>query len=430
MSRVLPPAGLGDRDVDRARIQRRTLIVVVIAQVLGGAGLAAGVTVGALLAEQMLGTDSVAGLPTALFTLGSALSAYLVGRASQRAGRRVGLGVGFLAGGLGAAGVVVAAGIGSVPLLFGALFVYGSGTATNLQARYAGTDLATPARRGAAVSTALVSTTVGAVAGPNLVEPLGRLAAGLGLPALAGPFLLAAVAYAAAGAVFMVFLRPDPLLWARRLHAAGASSGTSTTDRPGGSPDPGAPPRLPAGAFLGAAVMVVTQVAMVAVMTMTPVHMRDHQHGLGDVGLVIGLHIAAMYLPSPLTGLLVDRVGRTPTALAAGVVLIAAGITAAAVPGAALSMTIVSLVLLGLGWNLGLVSGTAMVIDATVPANRARTQGSIDVVIALSGAAAGALSGVIASATSYAVLAASTALLAIAVFPVALAARTSSRAAR
>jgi len=161
-------------DTERRRVQRRTLTVVVASQILGGAGLAAGITVGALLAKDMLGTDGLAGVPTALFTLGSALAAFLVGRITAGRGRRTGLALGFGAGGVGAIGVVVAAATGSVPLLLVSLFVYGAGTATNLQARYAGTDLAPAAGRGTAVSVAMVATTLGAVAGPNLVEPLGE----------------------------------------------------------------------------------------------------------------------------------------------------------------------------------------------------------------------------------------------------------------
>ncbi|WP_252975889.1 MFS transporter [Janibacter melonis] len=260
---------------------------------LGGAGLAAGVTVGALLAEQMLGSAGLAGLPTALFTLGSALTAYLVGRVSQRRGRRVGLGAGFVAGGVGAAGVVVAAALDAVPMLLVALFVYGAGTATNLQARYAGTDLARPHERGKAISVALVSTTLGAVAGPNLVSPLGDLAEGLGLPALAGPFLLACVAYVAAGAAVLVLMRPDPLLLARQLESRAATDATTA----GAVTAP-----VGRGAVVGGATMVLTQLAMVAVMTMTPVHMRAHDHAPSAVGLVIGLHIAAMYCPLPSPG--------------------------------------------------------------------------------------------------------------------------------
>ncbi len=408
----------------RARTQRRTLIVVVASQVLGGAGLAAGITVGGLLAGQLLGTERLTGLPTALFTLGSALTAFGVGRVSQRVGRRPGLGFGFAAGGLGAVGVVVAAATGWVALLLLALFVYGAGTATNLQARYAGTDLAAPDRRGQAISVALVSTTLGAVAGPNLVEPMGSVATGVGLPALAGPFLLAAVAYGAAGAVLLIWLRPDPLLLARRLEGGSAP----VPPVPPGSPVPdgavapppaaGRPPRPGTGTYVGAAVMVVTQVAMVAIMTMTPVHMRAHDHDLGEIGLVIGAHVAAMYLPSLVTGALVDRVGRRPMAAAAGVVLLAAGGVAALAPTDSLGLLVLALVLLGLGWNLGLISGTALVVDGTVPANRSRTQGTIDVGIALAGAGGGAASGLVMASSSYATLAVIGGVLALALLPV------------
>lgn len=393
---------------DRADVQRRTLRVVVLGQVLGGAGLAAGVTVGALLAQEMLGTEGLAGLPTALFTLGSAVAAYLVGRISQRAGRRVGLGIGFAAGGLGAAGIVLAAAVDSVALLFVSFVIYGAGTATNLQARYAGADLATPDRRGTAISLALVSTTLGAVAGPNLVGPVGDLARGLGLPALAGPFVLAAVAYSAAGAVLFTLLRPDPLLLARELDAGPVLAGPSY--------DEVAPPPS-RSAYLGATIMVLTQVAMVAIMTMTPVHMRHHHHGLAEVGLVISLHIAAMYLPSPLTGLLVDRVGRTAMAAAAGVVLLLAGLTAAVAPGDSLGLLVLALVLLGLGWNLGLIAGTALVVDGTEPATRPRVQGSIDVLVALAGAGGGLASGVVVAASSFAVLSLTCGLIALALVP-------------
>ncbi|NYG59424.1 MFS family permease [Nocardioides daedukensis] len=407
---------------DRARVQRRTLAVVVASQVLGGAGLAAGITVGALIAKDMLGSDGLAGVPTALFTVGSALSAFLVGRSTHSWGRRMGLGLGFIVGGLGAIGVVLAAEWDSVPLLFIALFIYGAGSATNLQARYAGTDLAAPAKRGTAVSIAMVSTTLGAVAGPNLVDPLGHLATDLGLPALAGPFLLAAAAYLSAGLVLLAFLRPDPYLLARRLDEAEAS--LQPTPR-----EPVAIPPAAVGAYVGATVMVLSQIAMVAIMTMTPVHMRAHHHELAAVGLVIGLHIGAMYLPSLVTGVLVDRIGRTPMAIASGITLLAAGLVAAIAPGDSLGLLIVALMLLGLGWNFGVIAGTALVVDATVPGNRPRVQGSIDVLIALAGAGGGIASGVVMEASSFAFLSLAGGLLALALIPVLFwASRDESRA--
>lgn len=395
----------------RQQLYRRTLGVVVVSQIFGGAGLAAGITVGALLAQDMLGTDRFAGVPSALFTLGSAGAALLVGRLSQRLGRRRGLTTGFLTGGVGAIGVVLAAMVGSVALLFVALLVYGSGTATNLQARYAGTDLAKTHQRGTAVSIAMVSTTLGAVAGPNLVNVMGRVAATFHIPPLAGPFLLAAGAYLLAGGVLLVFLRPDPFMIAKAIAAAETESVSITAAK-------AVHPQKNRGVFVGATVMVLTQMAMVAIMTMTPVHMREHGHGLADIGLVIGVHIGSMYLPSLVTGVLVDRVGRLPMSIASGITLLCAGLVAAVVPPDSMTGLIVALGLLGLGWNFGLISGTAMIVDATSPATRAKTQGSVDVLIALSGATGGALSGMVMAGSSYAVLSLGGGVLALLLIPV------------
>lgn len=129
--------------------------------------------------------------------------------------------------------------------------------------------------------------------------------------------------------------------------------------------------------------MVLTQFVMAAIMTMTPIHMGQHGHGLKEVGLVIGFHIGAMYLPSPLTGLLVDKVGRTAMAVASGATLLVSGMLAAFAPADSMVLLICALVLLGVGWNFGLISGTALIVDATHPSIRAKTQGSVDVLLAL-----------------------------------------------
>ena len=400
---------------DRERLYRRSLTVVVVSQVFGGAGLAAGVTVGALLAQDMLGSESLTGVPVALFTIGSAGAALLIGRISQRSGRRAGLTAGFFAGGVGAVGVVAAAVLGSVPLLFAAFMVYGAGTATNLQARYAGTDLAAVNRRATAVSIAMVSTTLGAVAGPNLVAPMGLVAESLGIPPLAGPFLLAAGAYLAAGAVLWIWLRPDPLLVARSLDAAitdASAAAAAATDC-----DTAADRR---GVVVGATVMVLTQIAMVAIMTMTPLHMQHHGFGLAAIGVVIGVHIGAMYLPSLVTGVLVDRVGRLPMAIAAGITLLAAGVVAGFAPADSMTTLLIALALLGLGWNFGLISGTALIVDSTPPVSRAKTQGSVDLLIALAGAGGGAVSGMVVAASSYSVLALGGGILSLLLIPVVL----------
>lgn len=423
MSRKPDESGIINRQPDRIqsyidspekqqKLYRRTLLIVVISQIFGGAGLAAGITVGALLAQDMLGTDSFAGVPVALFTLGSAGAALVVGRLSQRFGRRFGLSIGFLSGGIGAIGVVIAALTNNIYLLFVSLLIYGSGTASNLQARYAGTDLASPKQRGTAISIAMVSTTFGAFAGPNLVGVMGRFATSIGVPALAGPFILAAAAYIIAGLVLLALLRPDPLTVAKAIadeqktsdNLLDANSKTQEINK--------------RGIVLGATVMVITQIVMVGIMTMTTVHMMHHGHSLNDIGMVIGIHVAAMYLPSLVTGILVDKVGRIVMTIAAGTTLMAAGIVAALAPTDSMLVLIFALVLLGLGWNFGLISGTALIVDSTIPSTRAKTQGTVDVLVALAGVSGGGLSGIVVALTSYATLSLTGGFLSLLLIPV------------
>lgn len=396
------------------KLYKRSLLVVIMSQIFGGAGLAAGITVGALLAKDMLGSASYAGLPTALFTLGSALAAFLVGRISQRFGRRYGLSFGFIVGGIGALAVVLAATIDNVLLLFLALFVYGAGTSTNLQARYAGTDLASEKQRATAISIALVSTTLGAVAGPNLVTPMGKFALTLGIPALAGPFILAAVAYLIAGLIFLVYLRPDPFLVAR---AIATEKDKQRQDKVNDGHQVLQSKVNRVGVVVGTLVLILSHAVMVGIMTMTPVQMQNHGAQLSAVGLVIGFHIAAMYLPSLITGILVDKIGRTFMVIASGVTLAAAGIVAALVPGGSLFWLAFALILLGLGWNFGLISGTAIIIDSTDMKTRAKTQGTVDVWVALAGTAGGLLSGLIVAYSSYAILGFVGAYLALLLIP-------------
>ncbi|MGX1597477.1 MFS transporter [Dietzia maris] len=410
-------------ETGRATAQRRILTVLVLAQLLAGAGLAAGITVGALLAEDLLGGPGLSGLPSALFTGGSALAAIAVGKLSQARGRRPGLAAGFAVGALGAVGIVAATALESLPLLFLSFVIYGSGTATNLQARYAGADLATDATRARSLSYVLLGTTAGAVAGPNLVGPTGGVAEALGLAPLAGPFLLAAAAYGGAALVISLLLRPDPLLEARRMEIAAAeaaltSSSSSLSSSPpsslsSSSPSPAAeaaataadserhavapvPTRIwTADVITGVVVMALTQFVMVGLMTMTPVHMRAHDHTVTVVGVVISLHVAAMFLPAPLSGLLVDKFGTRAVAVSAGLVLLAAGGLAAMAPPQSTPLVALALILLGLGWSLGLVAGTTVLTTSVPTTVRASVQGQADVAVALSGAAGGLLSGLV-----------------------------------
>ncbi|MBI2009019.1 MFS transporter [Candidatus Saccharibacteria bacterium] len=397
-------------------IYKRTIRVLMGSQLMAGAGLAAGIAVGALLAEEMTCSTGAAGLPAALFILGSAVAAGLVGRLSQGYGRRIGLGIGYFVGAIGAAGIVLAAILSSLPLLFISLLLYGSGTATNLQARYAGADLAKPSRRGRAISTVLVATTLGAVLGPNLIEVTGSIAGSLGIRELAGPFMLAVLAYGTAAVIVLAFMRPDPLLTARAL-ASRVSQKTKDQKQTAIASDSQPTVRL------AAAAMIITQMVMVAVMTMTPIHMRLHGYSLAAVGLIISIHIAAMYLPSPLTGWLVDCFGYRRVLALGGLILLAAGTLASVAPASSMILLGATLGLLGLGWNFGLIAGSSAVTQNTPLSQRASTQGSVDLTVSLAGATGGLGSGFIVASSSYGTLGLVGGLLGLAILPLLIAYR-------
>lgn len=382
---------------DAALVQRRTLRVLVGAQILGGVGLAAGVAVGALLARELLDGDSLTGLPLAIATAGGALAAPPLSRLMNASGRRPGLALGYLLGAIGSVIVVAAAALGSFALLLAGMVLFGAGNTASLLARYAGADLAMPLQRGRAVSTILFATTFGAVAGPNLIDATGVAAEAVGLPELSGPFGLAALAYGAAAAVVMLALRPDPLLFARAIDAAsGEAPGPALAHRGGWS-------EIGRGtALTGVTAMVAAQLVMVGVMTMTPVHMRAHGHGLSVIGLTISVHIAGMYLFSPLVGLLCDRRGRMTTLRIGAAILTAAGVLAATADPASSVLLTFALFLLGLGWSFCLVAGSALLIDAVPIARRASAQGNADLLVGLAGATGGLGSGFLLGAAGFA----------------------------
>ena len=379
-------------DVDPHKVQRRTVAVLSGGVALAGLGVTVGITVGGLLARDVAGTDSASGLGQTAGVLGAAVIAVPLARISDRAGRRAGLAVGFAVAVLGALVTVGAAAMSSLPLLLVGLFAFGAATACVLQARYAAADLAPVERRGRDLALVVWATSLGSVVGPNLAGPGADLGRSLGLPALGGAFAVSAAVFAVVAVGSVALLRPDPLLLARRL----------------GGGTPGPRPRRATGTAvravwaspagrLGLTAVVVSHSVMVGVMVMTPVHM-GHAGGpagttLRVIGLVISVHVAGMYLFSPLVGLLADRAGRSATVAVGGVLLLAAaGLAGTAAPGAALQLG-VGLFLLGLGWSCGLIAGSTLITESVAPEIRPTAQGGTDLLMGLGAAVAGVVGG-------------------------------------
>lgn len=403
----------------RARLQRRTVLVLMLAQVVGSIGMGAMLAVGALIALDLSGSDTWSGMATTMITLGAAAFALPLASLAARRGRRPGLALGWFLGALGGL-VVIAATLWELFALFlvGMLLI-GAGTATNLQARHAAADLATERTRGRDLSIVVWATTVGSVVGPNMIGPTGGLAASLGLPDLLGPVLLTTAGFLGGAVLIGVLLRPDPLLTATAEAArAEQDRGQALKAKVRMADGLRAIGRSPA-ALLAVVGIVSSHTVMVAVMTMTPVHMSHHGAALTVIGLTISLHIAGMYGLSPIVGWLADRFGRVPVLLAGQVVLL----VATAVSGTAghnEEMVTAGLALLGLGWSFGLVSGSALLAESLSADVRPRAQGFSDLAMNLGAASAGALSGAVLAAVGFGGLNLFAALFTVPVFVLAI----------
>lgn len=397
----------------QAAVQRRTVLVLSSGQVLGGIAFGATVSLGALLAADISGSDALSGLATASVTLGAALCAIPLARLAAKMGRRRALTLGNLFALVGIAVVILAASLRVFPLLLVGILMIGAGNAGNLQSRFAATDLAAAEHRGRDLSIVVWATTLGGVAGPLLLGPGEIVGAAIGMPPQTGSYAFSFVAQCVALVLYLVALRPDPLLTAQRLATAtAAATGAVVADRP-------VVARYAMFAVAG------SHVVMASVMAMTPVHLAHMAHGAHGmaptpadvsalVGITIALHVGGMYALSPLFGILADRWGRLRVVLL-GQILLGGALAFAVFANDREWGVIVALILLGLGWSAATVAGAALLTESSAPEIRTRRQGRSDSLMSLSAAAGAVLAGVVLSNFQYAGLGIAASVIVVAI---------------
>lgn len=402
----------------RAVIQRRVLRVLVGGQVVGAAALGASVTIGAFVVQDILGEETpFGGIATATVTMGTALMSQVLARLMVRGGRRVGLQTGYLLAALGCLVALVGVERSSLTVFLAGLFLFGNGQASNLLARYAATDLAEPDERSTAMSRVVFASTFGAVFGPLLVTPAQWAGEEwLGLATYSGPWLASAVFLLLAALNTFLRLRPDPLFVSGASTSVESRLGIVAAVRVASATSNGR---------LALASMTVSQATMVAVMTMTPVHLRLHGHE-GVSPYVVSLHIAGMFAFSPLVGRYADRNGRVK-AIGIGAVLLVIACALSAVSGDGHVLLFPSLWLLGIGWNFGLIGGSSLLVDSIEGPVRVRVQGAADLLMSFCGGIAGFSSGFVRRAVGFHVLSLAALVLAGALLVFAMAGRDGTR---
>lgn len=387
--------------LELARVQRRILGVLAGAQVVSGMGTSVAFAFSALVVRELSGSTALSGLAGTAVVLGAALFALPTARAAGRGGRRAGLSLAYSVALLGSVIAVTAIALGLWPLLLAGLLLLGAGTAGNLSARYAATDLAPPGHAARHLSWVVWAATVGTVAGPNLAEPAAKLGERLGLSPEAGPFAAAGLTFALSGLILNLWLRPDPLVLAKSL-------AVPTMDEQGLPVRTSVPAAWAALKVVPAArrallAIAVSHTAMVSIMSMTPVHLDQGHATLTIIGIVISIHVAGMYTLAPLVGALADRVGK-PQILILGMLLLLAAAVTAGMGGHNVPMVTAGLFLLGVGWSCGLIAGSSMLSEALAVELRPAVQGFSDLVMNICGAGGALLAGAVMGATSYGTL--------------------------
>lgn len=380
--------------LDLEKLQAKTVKVLASGQALGGFGLGATLSVGAIMAVELSGSTAWSGAAATLSTLGSAFSAIPLANLAFRKGRRIALASGAALAILGASSMILAAATRSFPIELVALFLLGAGSAVSLQARFAATDL--PLNRPKAKDLSLVvwATTLGAVIGPNLIAPGEAFGLAIGMPHLAGPFLFTIAAQLGSTLVFWFGLRPDPLIVARDL------AGLSDKRKNPGYRAAIAVIRSAPVAGYAVLSIALSHMVMVSVMSMTPAHLSAEGHSLADVGLTISLHIAGMYAFAPVFGWMSDKFGPRRT-IALGQLIFMASLAIAGFGESNFLLVMIGLFLLGLGWSAATVAASALLSQALGVEQRTKVQGFSDSLMNFSGALGGAISGTILAVYSF-----------------------------
>lgn len=371
-----------------ARAGRKTTLILFVAQSLISAGVIATATVLSILGEELSGSAAWAGVPSATIQLAAAPFAYVWGVAWDRVGRRNGLSVGLVVGLVGMVVGVTAVQTGSMLFFLVGLVGLGGTRAAMQLARFIAAEVNPPRSRGRAISYVVLGGTVGAVGGPLLVAPSGRWAIAAGMPEMAGPFAASVVLFGIAVVITWLGLRPEPMAVGREVAALFPERENAT----GSARKLGVLVQQP-GVFTAITAMVLAQMVMVMVMGITSLYMIGHEHTLGSISLVFSAHTLGMFAFSLLSGRLADGWGRGPVILS-GTGLMTASLVLAPISTAVIPLA-VALFLLGLGWNLCFVGGSALLADHLTPKERSRTQGFNDLLIGLVSAMGSLGSGVV-----------------------------------
>jgi MFS family permease len=314
----------------------------------------------------------MATLPVMAYVVGGALSTNLVAKTQQRFGRKLSFQAGLAVALASALLCAYAAVTRDFWLLCIATLAAGYYNANALLYRFAAADLAAPPVREKAVSLVMAGGLLGAVAGPNLAARTRDLSS---VPFVGAYLALGGVALLAMALMQFIDFPPTPIRTA------------SHDGRP--LAEIMRQPVFIVAAASGALAYGVMNLLMAA----TPIAMQHFSLPFSDAAFVLQWHVIGMFVPGFFTGNLIKRFGPLPI-MGVGVALNLACILVA-LSGVELHQFVVSLFLLGVGWNFLFTGSTTLSLSAYGPGEKDRAQGALNffllAMLAVSSLASGVL---------------------------------------
>ena len=365
---------------------RRITISLFATQGIFSAAMVASFTVMAIIAADLSGSRAWAGVPILSMFVGRFLASYMMGRLMDQWGRRPALVAAFAIGVVGAGLAVTAVMARSFGGFVLAALVFGMARGGAEQMRFIAAEIQAPGQRARAIGLIVFAGTIGSIAGPWFYQLTSSAASSRGYDPSVGPWAIAALLMGLGAVVLFVTLRPDPRELGRRIEAATSAAGNVSTRA---MTTIFALPRV----RLAVISIAIGQVVMTILMSVTPLHMIQEGFQAGDISVVMAAHMLGMFGLAPLTGRLVDRIGPYwMIGLGALTLVITSGLALVAV---GLESLAAALFMLGLGWNLTFVAGSALLMNMVTQAERARSQGVAEMINSVAGGLAALGSGLL-----------------------------------
>lgn len=356
-------------------IEKRITGTLFTSQSLFSAAMIASFTLMPIIAVEISGSESAAGVPNTINLLARAAFALPLGWLMDQIGRRLGMSIGF---GLAVIGFLVAV----FSLFSNSFFLFcvglglvGAGRGAIDQARYVAAEIHPYEKRAKAIGFIVFAGTIGAIGGPLLVAPSSNLAQLLGFPPETGPYWVGALACFMALILVFFLIKPDPLTLSKQF--VNLSAEEDVVEK--------RPLRqifVQPLAQLAVAAMVISQLVMTLIMVITPLHMNYSNHSTAAISGVIMAHTLGMFGLSSVTGWLIDKYGRISIIVIGAVILISASLLTPL--SNSLALLTFALFLLGLGWNFCFIAGSSLLSDTLHITERGRAQGASDTLVALS----------------------------------------------